>query len=326
MTKTVTDIEKSLLKGRFTRVADMSARDFPDDYGLYCIKLNSGCSLPPIFGELRKDRIIYIGKAESQTLKERLWKQELNHKNSATFFKSIGAMLGYRPPKGSLAGKKSKNYKFSPQDTEAIRAWIRNSLSVSFVILPIEKIGKAETDLINKYRPLVNIDDNPTPSVALKEARKRCLEDAKSSHTVKKAQPKKPDLMSIPPDSEPLTSQPYVEKPWYKRASNWGWITIGVFTLIIIGLIIDAGNEVKRENQRPKAKRTYWDVFTPEEMHKMGFDRKMDGSDIVNSDPKAARNVREFIEKGGNADPAGDAIQDGDYHDLLDQNGGPEGF
>ena len=30
--------------------------------------------------------------------------------------------------------------------------------------------------------------------------------------------------------------------------------------------------------------------------------------------------------KGGNADPVGDAIQDGDYHDLLDQNGGPEGF
>ena len=30
--------------------------------------------------------------------------------------------------------------------------------------------------------------------------------------------------------------------------------------------------------------------------------------------------------KGGNADPAIDAIQDGDYHDLLDQNVGPEGF
>ena len=40
----------------------------------------------------------------------------------------------------------------------------------------------------------------------------------------------------------------------------------------------------------------------------------------------AAKNVRKFIEKGGNAAPAGDAIKDGDYHDLLDQNGGPEGF
>lgn len=39
-----------------------------------------------------------------------------------------------------------------------------------------------------------------------------------------------------------------------------------------------------------------------------------------------ARKAREFIEKGGNADPQLDAIQDGDYHDLLDQMGGPEGF
>ena len=47
---------------------------------------------------------------------------------------------------------------------------------------------------------------------------------------------------------------------------------------------------------------------------------------LVQAFLNAAKNVREFIEKGGNADPAGDAIQDGDYHDLLDQNGGPEGF
>lgn len=42
--------------------------------------------------------------------------------------------------------------------------------------------------------------------------------------------------------------------------------------------------------------------------------------------PKAAKRTKEFIEKGGNADPVGDAIQDEDYHDLLDQNGGPERF
>lgn len=43
-------------------------------------------------------------------------------------------------------------------------------------------------------------------------------------------------------------------------------------------------------------------------------------------DPNAAKRTKEFIENGGNADPALDAIEDGDYHDLLDQNGGPEGF
>lgn len=82
-------------------------------------------------------------------------------------------------------------------------------------------------------------------------------------------------------------------------------------------------NTPKSSRHKPKS---YKEVFTPEEQHKLSIDRKMDGSDIVNTDPNAAKNVREFIEKGGNADPAVDAIQDGDYHDLLDQNGGPEGF
>ena len=320
------DIEKALARGRFVPVAQLSACDVPEEYGLYCIKLNAGCSLPAKFGKIRQDRIIYIGKAEGQTLRKRLWEQELNHKTSATFFKSIGAMLGYVPPKGSLAGKKSKNYKFSHEDTESIRVWMRKSLSVNFVVLPVEKIGKTETDLIERYRPLVNIDDNPTPSMELKEARRRCLEYAKSAQNVNKAQLKKQNTTTYSTTHYPQSTQPYEAKPWYKRASNWGWIFIGIFTLIIIGLIIDAGNEVKIESQRPKEKRTYWDIFTPEEMHKMGFDIKMDGADIVNTSPNAAKNVREFIEKGGNADPAVDAIQDGDYHDLLDQNGGPEGF
>ena len=52
----------------------------------------------------------------------------------------------------------------------------------------------------------------------------------------------------------------------------------------------------------------------------------IDGPGDWKPDPNAAKRTKEFIEKGGNADPAGDAIQDGDYHDLLDQNGGPEGF
>ena len=52
----------------------------------------------------------------------------------------------------------------------------------------------------------------------------------------------------------------------------------------------------------------------------------IDGPGDWKPDPNAAKRTKEFIEKGGNADPALDAIQDGDYHDLLDQNGGPEGF
>lgn len=59
---------------------------------------------------------------------------------------------------------------------------------------------------------------------------------------------------------------------------------------------------------------------------KMGIGGRIDGPGDWKPDPNAAKNVREFIEKGGNADTTLDTIQDGDYHDLLDQMGGPEGF
>lgn len=84
------------------------------------------------------------------------------------------------------------------------------------------------------------------------------------------------------------------------------------------------------EDKRAKAKRhqprSYEEIFTPEECEKMGIGKKPDGPGDWKPDPNGAKKFREFIEKGGNADPALDAIQDGDYHDLLDQNGGPEGF
>ena len=83
------------------------------------------------------------------------------------------------------------------------------------------------------------------------------------------------------------------ENPWYRKSGSWAWITIGVL---------------------------------PEEAKKMDIGGHIDGPGDWKPDPNAAKRTKEFIEKGGNADPALDAIQDGDYHDLLDQNGGPEGF
>ena len=118
----------------------------------------------------------------------------------------------------------------------------------------------------------------------------------------------------------------HIEKPWYRKSSSWAWITIGVLVLAVIVTQIMADNAEKRAKENRYKPKSYKEVFTPEEAKRMGLDLKMDGSDIVKPDPNAGKNVREFIEKGGNADPAGDAIQDGDYHDLLDQNGGPEGF
>ncbi len=56
------------------------------------------------------------------------------------------------------------------------------------------------------------------------------------------------------------------------------------------------------------------------------IDRHIDGPGDRKPDPNAAKKVLEFIEKGGNTDLAGDAIQDGDFHEPLNQNGGREGF
>ena len=60
-------------------------------------------------------------------------------------------MLGYLPPKGSPAGKSTRNYKFSPEDTEAIRQWMRQSLLVNCIVVEPSAIDDIEETLIRKY-------------------------------------------------------------------------------------------------------------------------------------------------------------------------------
>ncbi len=175
----LTNIEKKLISGDFSSVNTLSSDQVPDSSGLYCIKLRKGVVLPSKFGKERDDGIIYIGQA-SKSIRKRLWEEELNHNRPATFFRSLGAVLGYLPPKGSLAGKDTRNYKFSETDTEAIRKWIRQSLFVSFVAVKPSLIDAIEKNLIVKYRPLINLEHNPFASAELKAARKACVDYAKS--------------------------------------------------------------------------------------------------------------------------------------------------
>ena len=176
------NFEINLIQGSFASVNGLNDGErVPDVPGIYCIKLRKGVQLPAKFGKVREDGIIYIGQA-SKSLKERLWEEELNHKGAATFFRSIGAMLGYLPPKGSLVGKSNtKNYKFSAEDTEAICKWMRQSLLVNFVAMKPAMIEGTEKLLIKKYCPLVNIKDNPMASSELKAARAKCVAYANSS-------------------------------------------------------------------------------------------------------------------------------------------------
>lgn len=177
--KGIAAAEKSLLQGDFISVGALSGDMVPDVPGLYCIKLRKGVRLPAKFGKVRENGVIYIGQA-STSLNQRFWKQELNHHGAATFFRSIGAMLGYLPPKGSLAGKSTRNYRFSSEDTEAIRNWIRQSLLVNFVVVEPSSIDDIEEALIRKYCPLVNIAKNPAASAELSAARDNCVAYAKS--------------------------------------------------------------------------------------------------------------------------------------------------
>ena len=120
--------------------------------------------------------------------------------------------------------------------------------------------------------------------------------------------------------------EPPKAKPWYKYSNNWAWIVVGICVLatIIIAAIENAADEKAEANKA--LPQSYEEIFTPEEQKKMGIGGHIDGPGDWKPDPNIAQKAREFIEKGGNADPQLDAIQDGDYHDLLDQMGGPEGF
>lgn len=173
------DPEERLIRGKFISANELEER-VPDVPGLYCIKLRKEVHLPSKIGKIRKDGIIYIGQA-SGSLKKRLWEEELNHKRSATFFRSIGALLGYLPPKGSLVGKRNTgNFKFSEMDTESIRNWMRQSLLINFIAMDPAMIDETEVALIKKYCPLVNIKHNPMVNNELKAARDKCRAYANS--------------------------------------------------------------------------------------------------------------------------------------------------
>jgi hypothetical protein len=151
-----------------------------DRPGLYCIRIDKPESLPEPFATYLKDRnhnIIYIGIA-TQSLKTRFLGQELRAKGHGTFFRGIGAVLGYKPPKGSLVNKKNKNnYKFSPADNKKIIEWI----NAHFVVNWVEFSGdfeSTETMLVKKYLPILNTSKNPEKLAELAALRKECRDIA----------------------------------------------------------------------------------------------------------------------------------------------------
>lgn len=146
-----------------------------DFKGLYSLRVLDISVLPRLFkDELieKHTNIIYIGKGE-RTLMERL-EEECRGKGNATFFRGIGALLGFRPPKGSLIGmSNTNNYRFSLRDKIQIVKWMNDNLEFNFTKLN-DDFGTIEKELIQKYCPILNTTHNPKKSKALAKARKEC--------------------------------------------------------------------------------------------------------------------------------------------------------
>ncbi|WP_346235914.1 GIY-YIG nuclease family protein [Niabella insulamsoli] len=172
--------EKKLMSSKNFKYAHDIDNILPNKPGIYCIRIKNISQLPLIFMQIliKKDYdILYIGIA-SKSLYKRLLLQELRAKGHGSFFRSIGAILGFTPSRGSLARKKNKrNFKFTQIDEKRIIDWINANLLVSWIEEDFS-LDEFETYLIKKYRPLLNISKNLTISEELRMARANCVKIA----------------------------------------------------------------------------------------------------------------------------------------------------
>lgn len=156
----------------------------PSGQGLYAIFIRDIDSLPGPMKDYQLARkqfpkLIYIGKATGKGgLILRLVSQDLQHRGKSTFFRSIGAGLGYRPIPGSLMGRKNQtNYEFSEEDTKEIRNWINQNLLVTYAELSIlseKQIEEQEKAIIDNTRAVCNIKHNPKRLKWLEDVREEC--------------------------------------------------------------------------------------------------------------------------------------------------------
>lgn len=172
--------EKDLMsEEKYIRASDID-NIVPNTSGLYCIRISDINKIPNPFNHFLADRqhnIIYMGIAK-KSLKRRFLNQELRANGHGTFFRSIGAILGFRPLKGSLVAKKNKrNYKFSNTDEQKIINWINDNLVVNWIEYN-DDFDALETRLIQKYKPLINISKNPSAIKELSDLRKICVQIA----------------------------------------------------------------------------------------------------------------------------------------------------
>ncbi|WP_374529694.1 GIY-YIG nuclease family protein [Novosphingobium sp.] len=144
----------------------------PHRPGKYAFFVSDLSHLPQAFQSEAQTRpnqhLLYIGKADV-SLFVRVWEQECLHQRPGTFFRSVGAMLGFRSPVGG------KNYEFSADDKQAVIKWICRNLRVAWTCEQV--IGshrESEKALIQNYTPLLNLLGNPRKFSELQRLRELC--------------------------------------------------------------------------------------------------------------------------------------------------------
>ncbi|HEY8749954.1 MAG TPA: hypothetical protein VIM11_18365 [Tepidisphaeraceae bacterium] len=145
--------------------------------GLYAIFVDNPKSLPEPFTSMlirRGTNLLYVGRARD-SLSVRLIDQELRHKRPATFFRGIGAILGFRPEPGSLRGKANQNnYRFAKTDTAQIIDWMGVHLLVRWLAMEVPDLVNIEPMVIHDLRPLLNTKHNPDCCRELADLRELC--------------------------------------------------------------------------------------------------------------------------------------------------------
>ena len=176
-------IAADLVNDASFRPAESIDADVPSSPGIYAIRVRIGSTLPEPFESLlgeRLSRLIYIGKATS--LESRMLRNELRGRGHGTFFRSIGAVLEFRPRAGSLSNKVNKyNFSFEKPDRDTIAQWINANLEVSWRTLPMSDVPTTETALILEHTPLLNLDGNPLALTELDDLRVRCRQVASAA-------------------------------------------------------------------------------------------------------------------------------------------------
>ena len=91
-------------------------------------------------------------------------------------------MLDFRPPPGSLRGKKNQNnYRFSGADRQQIVEWINLHICIRWYECNEPcNLATIEKYLIEQLGPLLNTRDNPRSFPQLKKLREECRNIARA--------------------------------------------------------------------------------------------------------------------------------------------------